>query len=146
MEHKINAEIHVHLHGDSGNAAIMTGIREILDKLLILHQENGEQMSAITDLQNKFDAAKAKIVKAFADATTTLDDLKAKLDALVAQGGADPAELKALSDDISAASDDLSAKSDAIEATISTDDPATPASGSTGTGTDPTATPQARKL
>lgn len=145
MEHKINAEIHVHLH-NVGNDSIAAGVREILEKLFILHQENGGIMTAITDLQNKFDAAKAKIVKVLADATTALNDLKAKIDALNQSGGADPAELAALSSDVSDTSDNFSAAADALEGIIAVDDPATPASGGTGTGTDLTATPQARKL
>lgn len=83
-------------------------------------------MSQITDLQKKFDAAKAAIVQAFADAKAALDALKKKLDDLASQQAVDPAELKALSDDISAASDDLSAKSADLEATIGVDNPPAP--------------------
>lgn len=112
-----------------------------------IEKGNHTVMSAITDLQAKFDAAMAKAAKAFDDAASALNLLAQRVADLTAQVAAgqtvDPNELAALETDISAAADSLSAKADAIEGTIGTDTAPPPPSVVPPVPTDPNAPPVA---
>lgn len=91
-----------------------------------IEKESEKTMSAITQLQEKFDAAMAKVSTAFADASRELKVLAqrvADLTAAIANGEeVDPNELAQLEADISSTADALSAKAEALESDIATAD------------------------
>lgn len=96
----------------------------------IIKKEGDRIMSALTDLQRQFDAAMAKAVQAFTDASTALDALAQKAADLTAQVAAgnpvDPAELAALETDIATQSTALSTIVDELEGKIAIDNPTPP--------------------
>jgi SMC interacting uncharacterized protein involved in chromosome segregation len=125
----ININLNVNINiSQKADASLMQLISEVFKQLTqqnkVLLETEKNTMSAITDLQAKFDAAVATLKQTLTDAATALDALAAKVGSTT-----DPAELAALSADISAQSDALTQQAASLEQTIATDNPPAAAAG-----------------